>query len=573
MIRTTGIINTPIGGRKDPNIYAINRDSMQLVDPAVNQSTAYQKTLLSYDPKMPVIKRMVDNQIDQTQVFNTKKRRVGNIGNTPISKIGLGQAVQGINNTGGNAPTNISGMGTNEQIIKEEGPGEPPEDIDMNYYDRWSGHDFSAPRTSISTIITESFADNESLPVSSVVSRSSGVPSTTSGTTGAYEFESGSSYQPSESSYESFHTAGRGSNVFNPGQTGPSGLEPQAGNLNPQPGVFIPNPTSNTTTPVGPGPVPGVYNPMISNVPLLEPPADIISYPTPTSLTGTNLASNPSRVTPMVQDSSARLLNDERVQNMIQNAEDTYTRLSDRLVGMTRPTADMLTAFTNMLSDFVPSSLLTFHSQASGIISARYFLEGNMVEGDTGLLRALFGHYYHRPNPNNLEVVEETPIRPVHVGSVRVRLPGIMQQIRETGFRNYINTILLQVANLTRQTRQIGVQQVGSRQSDNAQIQFRARQDALQQAQVEFHARRGIRAGRPPEINTTTFASSQPLPHYNDQGAGGPSVPSYNQVVQGRRNPPTRTARNPAIVEAPTSSSPDTPPPPFTGRPPTAPAA
>ena len=76
MIRTAGIINDPIGGRKDVNLYALARNNTILFDPAVNQSTANQKTLLSYDPKLPVIKRVVDAEINSKQIFNKSKKSI-----------------------------------------------------------------------------------------------------------------------------------------------------------------------------------------------------------------------------------------------------------------------------------------------------------------------------------------------------------------------------------------------------------------------------------------------------------------------------------------------------------------
>lgn len=135
MIRTTGIINTPIGGMKDYNIYAVNRGSIQMVDPAVGQSTAYQKTLLSYDPMMPKIKKMVDRKINRQQVLSQKSKI------NSIKKLGIESKnpVQSINPTptgmGPTPPAEDKGS-VNYENLKREPPPKPEfkdEKFNFNY--------------------------------------------------------------------------------------------------------------------------------------------------------------------------------------------------------------------------------------------------------------------------------------------------------------------------------------------------------------------------------------------------------------------------------------------------------
>lgn len=74
MLKVGGTVTSVMGAPPLDNIYRFNPQAVVMVDPAVGQSTAFQKTLLSYDPDMPKIKRGVDNKISSKKVFTKTQR-------------------------------------------------------------------------------------------------------------------------------------------------------------------------------------------------------------------------------------------------------------------------------------------------------------------------------------------------------------------------------------------------------------------------------------------------------------------------------------------------------------------
>lgn len=533
MIRTTGIINTPIGGRKDPNIYAINRDSMQLIDPAVNQSTAYQKTLLSYDPKMPIIKRMVDNQIDQTQVFNTKKRRTGNIGNTPISKIGLGQAVQGINNTGSNAPTNIAGMGTSQPIIKEEPPAQEPIVTDMNYYPENTSPE-NTGGSQASTIIQNYNADNERLPITSVVNSSTGVV-----------------HRTRESADGPEDTNQPVPEQLNPGQSGPSGLEPQTGSPGPSRSI------NNNF-----GPAPAVLNPLSSTELNVDYPPTISEYPFsstgPTNVTypvvaPSNQTISVTRVTEVREDTTENILNDPGMNLQIYNSANELTRIMNTTLqsGMTMsPT--LISNLVSIFSRYIPDGLLSYRITENGnaleIIHEAYLDTMHTIDDAAssafygfrvGLIMALVGYTGYQLESreqilstgarNTMQGIRSgynaaAPLVGSTIQKTVVNFMDILRWLREVGNpRTYLYNIVTAANDLYR-----------ARQRLQAQARNHPRQIGnTSQLQIE-------NASAAPEVNQTTNQTSQPIPSSEGMGESSRGV---NRVFQ--RSPIDTTNQRP----------------------------